>query len=142
MIADLIQSDHRAGRELFAAVGNAPQQAWAEREGEMRALAGRWQAHTAMLEQAVLRRLPADERVTSVAEGSRRVAAMADDLARRAPQRDADHRWLADFETLRALFDTQCGREETVLLPLIRDVLAGPDLAALNEEVARLRGAA
>lgn len=143
MIAHLIEEDHIAGREVFSVVGNATQPAWDERGDEMRGLAALWQAHGVMLERAVLPRL------RSASEGpelSRRlmalhheVAGLAADLAVRAPGHDAEHRWLADFERLKAAFDAQCDLEEVRLVPLIRRVASPDDIARMTRDARSLR---
>ncbi|HYD66279.1 hemerythrin domain-containing protein [Azospirillum sp.] len=142
MIAGIIEDDHDAGRELLAAIGNAPQPAWEERAGEMQALAERWRAHGAMLEQAVFPALGTG--ALGAGEGSvgefrdlhRTVAGLAEDLARRAPSGETDGHWLTDFERLKAAFDTQCERESGALVRQIRERLT-PD--AIGEMTRRAR---
>lgn len=136
MIAQTIESDHDAGKEVFAVVGNAAQPAWDERAGEMEALARLWEVHGVMLDRAVLPRLDAAAGVGGLPDLNRRVAAMAADLAVRARQSHDDGRWLVDFETLKRLFDEQCGIEDTELVPLIRD-RAAPDAVAEMTRTAR-----
>ena len=103
MIAQTIESDHDAGKEVFAVVGNAAQPAWDERAREMEALARLWMVHGLMLERAIFPRLGLGAgAVEDLLTLNRRVQEMAADLARRGPEHDADGRWLADFETLKA----------------------------------------
>lgn len=140
MIAGMIEDDHMAGRELLAAIGNAPQPAWEERAGGMRALAERWRTHGAMLEQVVFPALGAGEgAVAGIGALQRTVAGLADDLARRAPSGEADGHWLADFERLRAAFDEQCGRESATLVALIRERLTPDAIGAMTRRARALR---
>ncbi|HEY0834505.1 MAG TPA: hemerythrin domain-containing protein [Azospirillum sp.] len=140
MIAAIIEDDHDAGRELLAAVGNAPQSAWAERGGEIQALADRWRAHGAMLEQAVFPALGTAEGVVAeVGTLQRTVAGLADDLARRAPSGETDGHWLADFERLKAAFDAQCERESGALATLIRERLPPDAIGAMTRRARALR---
>lgn len=141
MIAALLEADHQAGREVFAAVGNAPQQSWTGRGEDMRGLAALWEAHTGMIEQTILPHLPPSERLAVVREGNRRIAAMAADLARRAGDHDADHHWLADFEELRRQFDAQCSREDIILFTLLRDSVPAPQLAEMTLHARAMRWA-
>lgn len=140
MIAGIIEDDHDAGRELLAAIGNAPQPAWEERAGEMQALAERWRVHGAMLEQAVF---PALDGAAGVVEDvgalQRTVAGLAEDLARRAPSGETDGRWLTDFERLRAAFDAQCERESGALVTLIRERLPPDAIAGMTRRARALR---
>ncbi len=142
MIAQTIEADHEAGKEVFATVGNAAQPAWDERGREMDALARLWTVHGVMLDRAIFPRLG---EVGSLAEElravQRRVQEMAADLARRAPQHDADDRWLADFEALKRLFDEQCRREDAALVPLIRDRVTPEDVAEMTRAARALRQA-
>lgn len=135
MIAGIIEDDHDAGRELLAAIGNAPQPAWEERAGEMQALADRWRAHGAMLEQAIFPAL-GEGAFAAFRERQRTVAGLAEDLARRAPSGETDGRWLTDFERLKAAFDDQCLHESGALMRLIGERLA-PD--AIGEKTRRAR---
>lgn len=141
MIAQTIQSDHDAGKEVFAVVGNAAQPAWDERAREMDALARLWEVHGVMLDRAVFPRLgDAASSLGPLRELSRRVAEMAADLARRAErQHDADGRWLTDFEALKRLFDEQCLHEDAELLPLIRDRVAPDQVAEMTRTARALR---
>ncbi|HYH39213.1 MAG TPA: hypothetical protein VD860_13395 [Azospirillum sp.] len=137
MIAQTIESDHDAGKEVFAVVGNAAQPAWDERAGEMESLAKLWEVHGVMLERAVLPRLDPAAGLDGLLDLNRRVAGMATDLAERARRRhDADGRWLTDFEELKRLFDEQCLREDADLVPMIRD-RAAPDAVAEMTRTAR-----
>ncbi|HYG89148.1 MAG TPA: hemerythrin domain-containing protein [Azospirillum sp.] len=141
MIAQTIESDHNAGQEVFAVVGNAAQPAWDERTDEMRALATLWDAHGTMLERAVFPRL--GDASGALIEGlrslQRQVEAMAADLARRGPEHDADGRWLADFEELKRLFDAQCQRESAELVPFIRERAAPAEIAEMTRIARALR---
>lgn len=137
MIAQTIESDHDSGKETFAVVGNAAEPAWDERASEMGALARLWLVHGIMLERAVLPQLGAAAApVQDLLALNRRVQELAADLARRGPDQDADGRWLADFETLKRLFDEQCRREDAELVPLIRE-RAAPDQVAEMTRTAR-----
>lgn len=145
MIASLIELDQDAGRGVFAVVGNAPEPAWEGRGAGMEEFVRLWEAHGAMLEQAVYPRL-----VKAVGNGNPvetlrgeqgRVIELAMDLAHRAAQRDADGRWLTDFERLKAMFDGQCLRETTVLVPLIRDRVPPPEVAEMTRQARALRQA-
>ncbi len=143
MIAQTIESDHDAGKEVFAVVGNAAQPAWDERGREMEALARLWTVHGVMLDRAVFPRLgdvgPLAEELRAL---QRRVQEMAADLAHRAQQQhDADGRWLTDFEALKRLFDEQCLREDVALVPLIRDRVAPEDVAEMTRAARALRQA-
>lgn len=137
MIAQTIESDHGAGTEVFAVVGNAAQPAWDERAGEMDALARLWEVHGVTLERAVFPRLgDAGALIEDLRSLQRRVAERAADLARRGPEHDADGCWLTDFEMLKRLFDEQCRCEDVELMPLIRDRVA-PDQVAEMTRIAR-----
>lgn len=140
MIAQLIESDHVAGREIFAIVGNATQPAWDARAGEMRGLATLWQAHGVMLERAVFPRVGQHADLTEGIGGlHRQVADIAADLAARAPGHDAEGRWLTDFERLKQLFDAQCLREDIELVPLLRDGVSADDLGEMTRQARALR---
>lgn len=140
MIAQTIESDHDAGKEVFAVVGNAAQPAWDERAGEMQALARLWEVHGVMLERAVFPRLGnAGAPIEELRALQRRVAELATDLARRGPEQDADGRWLTDFETLKRLFDEQCQWEDVALVPLIRDGVPPDQVAEMTRTARALR---
>jgi len=142
MIAGIIEDDHNAGRELLAAIGNAPQPAWEERAGEMQALAERWRAHGAMLEQAVFPALGTGEgSVGEFRDLHRTVAGLAEDLARRAPSGETDGHWLTDFERLKAAFDAQCERESGALVRLIRERLTPDAIGEMTRRARALRTA-
>ena len=142
MIAGIIELDHEAGREVFANVGNATQPAWDHRGDGMREFAALWDAHGAVLEQAVFKRLSGGgDLVEALRLQQRGVADRATDLARRAAEQDADGRWLTDFEELKALFDAQCLREMTELIPLIRDRVPPPEVAEMTRQARALRQA-
>lgn len=143
MIATIIEQDHEAGREFFADVGNAPQPAWDSRGGGMRDVAALWDAHGAVLEQAVFPLLSGVAGQGGVVEAlrlqQRRVFELATDLARRSANHDADGRWLTDFEELKAVFDAQCLREMMELILLIRDRVPPPDVAEMTRRARALR---
>ncbi|WP_448189797.1 hemerythrin domain-containing protein [Azospirillum sp. sgz301742] len=140
MIAQTIESDHDAGKEVFAVVGNAAQPAWDERASEMQMLARLWEVHGVMLDRAVFPRLgSAGVLVEDLRSLQRQVSELAADLARRGPEHDADGRWLTDFETLKRLFDEQCQREDVDLVPLIRDRVAPDDVAEMTRTARALR---
>lgn len=140
MIAQTIVSDHDAGKEVFAVVGNAAQPAWEERAGEMQALSRLWEMHGVMLERAVFPRLgDAGGLVEDLRSLQHRVAASAADLAQRGAERDSDGRWLADFESLKRLFDEQCRREDSKLVPLIRDRVTPEQVAEMTRAARALR---
>lgn len=145
MIAAIIELDHEAGREVFANVGNATEPAWDHRGDGMRDFASLWDAHGAVLEQAVFSRLSGVAGQGALIEAlrlqQRRVFELATDLARRAANHDADGRWLTDFEELKALFDAQCLREMTELILLIRDRVPPPDVAEMTRQARALRQA-
>lgn len=145
MIASLIERDHEAGQGVFAVVGNAPEPAWEGRGAGMQELVRLWEAHGAMLEQAVYPRLPDMAGHGGLLEALRgeqgQVVGLAMDLAGRTAQRDADGRWLTDFERLKALFDAQCLREMTALVPLIRDRVPPPEVAEMTRQARALRHA-
>ncbi|MGQ9367596.1 hypothetical protein [Azospirillum sp. A39] len=144
MIAQLFESDHVAGQEVFSVVGNAVQPAWDERADEMRGLAALWRAHGTMLEDAVLPRLRQAGLGDGVAEPLRalqgQVVELAEDLAGRAAGHDRDGRWLADFERLKRLFDDQCLRESGDLMTLIAARLPPEATAELTRQARALRG--
>lgn len=141
MIAQTIESDHIAVQELFAAIGNAPQPSWDERAEEMQGIVSRWQAHGTMLERAVYPRLgqAGAALIEDLREAHRQVEARAADLARRAPQHDADGRWLADFEQLKRLFDAQCRLESAELVTFIHERVPPEDVAAMTRAARALR---
>lgn len=142
MIAAIIEQDHDAGREFFADVGNATQPAWEGRAGGMAAFASLWERHGAMLERAVAPRLSAlalHTDLDALLAQQRLVVERARDLVRRASGRDADGRWLTDFEGLKALFDDQCRREASELLPIITDRAAPEDIADMTRIARALR---
>lgn len=144
MIAALIDSDHRAAREVFATVGNAPQPSWSERTEGLRSLAALWDAHSAMVDRTILPGLPPSDRLAAVGEGNRRFAALAAELGRRAAEYDTDAEvtgqgWLTDFEALKRLFNAQCDREEAVLLPLLRDAVPPARLAEMTHRARTMR---
>jgi len=142
MIAAIIELDHDAGREVFANVGNATQPAWDHRGDGMREFAALWDAHGAVLEQAVFPRLSGEAKfVEALRLQQSGVVGRANDLARRAANQDADGRWLTDFEELKALFDAQCLREVTELIPLIRDRVPPPEVAEMTRQARALRQA-
>lgn len=144
MIAQLFESDHVAGQEVFSVVGNATQPAWDERADEMRGLATLWRSHGAMLEQVVLPGLRQAGLGDAAAETVRalqpQVVALAEELAVRAAEHDRDGRWLADFGRLKGLFDTQCLHESGGLMTLIVSRLPPAALAELTREARALRG--
>lgn len=146
MIAALIDSDHQAAREVFATVGNSPQPSWTERADGMQGLSALWLAHSDMVDRAILPGLPPSDPLTAVAEGNRRIAALAADLGRRASdgaaeRSRADRSWIADFEALKRLFEAQCDREEAVLLPQLRDSVPAPRLAEMTVRARTMRWA-
>lgn len=139
MITAIIEQDHDAGREFLADVGNATQPAWDGREQGIRGFAALWQRHGAILAQVVAPRLTGHGSVLDpLLDQQRLVAERAGDLVRRASGHDADGRWLVDFEALKALFDAQCLREETELLPLIRDHVPPADVADMTRQARAL----
>ena len=150
MIAEILEADFEAGREVFAVVGNAAQPAWDERGEEMRGFALLWERHGVMLDRIVLPRLIAaagddgddrSELAGWLRNQNGRVAALAGDLARRAKDRDADGRWLSDFEELKRLFDAQLLREQGELVSQIRNRVAPTELAEMTREARSLRQA-
>ncbi|WP_448206224.1 hemerythrin domain-containing protein [Azospirillum sp. sgz302134] len=145
MIAAIIERDQEAGRELFADVGNATQPAWDRRGDGMREFVSLWDTHGAMLQQVVFPRLSTVVAGGDLAEALRhqhgRVVELAVDLTRRAPEHDADGHWLTDFESLKAMFDAQCLREMTDLIPMIRDRVPPPQVAEMTREARALRQA-
>lgn len=138
MIAAIIELDHEAGREYFADVGNSPQPSWDRREDGMRAFLAHWERHGAILEQVIVPRLTAtlgrSDMVETIRLQQRQVVERTGDLVRRAPQHDADGRWLTDFEELKALFDAQCLREMTELIPLVLDRVPAEEVAEMTRQ--------
>ena len=143
MIAQIIEADHTAGQEAFAVVGNATQPAWDARAGEMDGFATLWDTHGTMMERAIFPRLAAAAGGAALIEAlrdlQRQVTGAATDLARRAAARDEGGTWLTDFEALKRLFEAQCLRESTDLVPLIRERLPPDDIAAMTRDARALR---
>ncbi|WP_029008043.1 hypothetical protein [Azospirillum halopraeferens] len=145
MIAQLFESDHLAGQEVFSVVGNATQPAWDERAGEMSGLAELWRAHGAMLDRVVVPALHrcgvAAADLEEVGALQRRVAELAGDLAARAG-RGGDAGWITDFERLKSLFDAQCLHESSGLMTLIAGRLPPDAIAEATRAARALRGLA
>ncbi|MBP2296731.1 hemerythrin domain-containing protein [Azospirillum rugosum] len=143
MIAAIIEQDHDAGREFFADIGNATQPAWEGRADGMAAFANLWERHGITLDRAVAPHLSAVPQLRTDLDAlltqQRLVVERARDLVRRASGRDADGRWLTDFEGLKALFDDQCQRESSHLLPVIRDRVPPEEVAEMTRAARALR---
>ena len=143
MIADILESDFEAGREIFAMIGNATQPAWKKRGQEMAELAALWGKHGTLLEDVVFPHLQSvgGELLESLRLGNGRITELAQDLARRTEEGDADGRWLTDFEELKTLFDRQLLREQGELAPLILDRVPPAEIAEMTRQARSLRQA-
>lgn len=142
MIAEILESDFEAGREIFAMIGNAEQPAWKKRAGEMTQLAKLWEKHGTVLEAVVfphLEQAARGELLDALKGWNQRIVELATDLARRTESHDADGRWLTDFEELKSLFDKQLLREQGEMVPLIRDRVPPSEVADMTRMARSLR---
>lgn len=120
MIADRIIADQQAALSILAVVGNAPQQAFAERRDAFARLAALWARHGAMMaalhpDLGATRAWP--DPVAAACDLQREVEMLAEDLAAREAAGAED--WRADFTRLRTAFDQLCRVEQVDLMPLI-----------------------
>lgn len=135
MIADRIMSDQQAGRSILAVIGNAPQQAFEERQGGFARLADLLRRHGEMMaafqpELGTTATWP--DPAAAALEMQREVEMIADDLAAREAARD-EH-WQTDLVRLVDVFERLCVLEQVELIPRI--LALPPDRLALLSRIA------
>lgn len=151
MILELIQADHRAGREVFAVAGNSAFEATDERKAVFDRFSRLWAAHDAMMARIVYPQIEQEVgRVEAVEEGRGHQAAVealiADLAARAGESNDQDlyrhpSLWFADFERLKAAFERQCAIEAEEVVPLIQRRLSPERVGNLTRAAREMRSA-
>ncbi|ACI98105.1 hypothetical protein [Rhodospirillum centenum] len=136
MIAEQIQADHGAGRELLALVGNSVQYGPEERGIPLERLLDLWRAHGAMMRDAVSPLLP-DAPTAEIGALQGQVEALCGALLT-AQAADAPG-WRTDHVRLRDLFDRQCLLESAEITPRLL-ALPAARIAEASALAGQLRG--
>lgn len=137
MIAEQIEADHGAGRELLALVGNSVQYGPEERGIPLERMLRLWRAHGAMLREAVIPLLP-DAPSADIAALHGQVEVLCGSLL--GAQADEAPGWRADYVRLRELFDRQCLLESAEITPRLL-ALPASRIAEASALAGQLRGA-
>lgn len=136
MIADQIEADHGAGRELLALVGNSVQEGSEERGIPLERLLRLWRAHGSMLREAVIPLLP-DAPMADIVGLQGQVETLCGSLL--AAQAADAPGWRTDQVRLRELFDRQCLLESAEITPRLL-ALPPARMAEASVLAGRLRG--
>lgn len=149
MILELIQADHRAGREIFAVAGNSTFEATAERKAVFDRFNRLWNAHDAMMNRIVYPQIEEEIGRNPAVEDGRSNQATVEELiadlsARAGASNDQDlfrnpSLWFADFERLKAAFERQCDLEAEAIMPLIQHRLSPERIGNLTRAARELR---
>lgn len=137
MILDIILSDHKAGRDLFALAGNSVFEGYAERADLFERFDKLWTAHAEMMDEAVF---PVLAEVTHRAEPLDQMRQGQDELrgiiaglaARAADRSNENDQWFADFHRLKPLFERQVDREDTLVASMIQQDLQPEQIARMT----------
>jgi hypothetical protein len=144
MILDIIQSDHMAGRDLFALAGNSAFEGYAERADLFERFNALWTAHVDMMDEVVYPVLAEVthrvEALEEIRKGQRELRAMIASLAVRAADRSntSDH-WFADFHRLKPVYERQVDREDTLITGMIQHDLKPEQIARMTVAARQIR---
>ena len=144
MILDMILSDHKAGRDLFALAGNSVFEGYAERADLFERFNALWTAHADMMDEAVYPVLAEVTHQTKSLEeirnGQRELRKMIASLAARAADRSNpnDH-WFADFHRMKPIYERQVDREEILIASMIQEDLKPEQIARMTVAARQIR---
>ena len=144
MILDIIQSDHMAGRDLFALAGNSAFEGYAERADLFERFNALWAAHVDMMDEVIYPVLAEVthrvEALEEIRKGQRELRAMIASLAVRAADRSntSDH-WFADFHRLKPVYERQVDREDTLITGMIQHDLKPEQIARMTVAARQIR---
>ncbi len=144
MILDTIQSDHMAGRDLFALAGNSTFEGYAERADLFQRFNAIWSAHADMMDEAVYPVLAEvthrTEALDEIRRGQRELCKMIASLAARAADRSntSDH-WFGDFHRLKPVYEHQVDREDMLVASMIQEDLKPEQIARMTVAARQIR---
>ena len=145
MILDIILSDHKAGRDLFALAGNSVFEGYAERADLFERFDKLWTAHADMMDKAVFPVLSEvahrAEPLEQIRQGQHELRGMIAGLAARAADKSNENdNWFTDFHRLKPLFERQVDREDTLVASMIQQDLKPEQIARMTMTAQGMRG--